>query len=231
MLKSKAALASAIGFILILSIVVIASALLYTQGLPVLDASEKSTHLSEMEQSFSVLKANIDEVAFAQAPSRTSEIKIKNGCISLINESWIEIAGMRYSLGSLEYELADRAIVYENSAVFVKYLEQENTFMLAPPRVSQGNVSYLPVIQLSGSDSKSGEGVVRIIARGSSFTSPLYTNNTTVIIKSDYYREWGRYFNETLGLNVSYTEGKTAIITFQGAKLYCGISNINLKIA
>ncbi len=230
MLKSKAALTSAIGFLLILSTVIIAGALFYIQGLPVLDAAEQSTHLSEMEQSFSVLKANIDEVAFAQAPSRTSEIKIKNGCISVMNESWIEIAGMRHPLGSVEYELGDRVIVYENSAVFVKYLEQGSTIMLASPRVSLGNVSYLPVIQLAGSDSKSGEGVIRTIAKESDFTSPLYTNNTTVIIKSDYYREWGRYFNETLGLNVSYGE-KIAIVIFPTTKLYCGISKINLKIA
>ncbi|MEM2933615.1 MAG: hypothetical protein QXL78_01675 [Methanocellales archaeon] len=231
MLKIEDALTSAIGYILILSTVLIAGALFYTQGLPVLDAAEKATHLSEMEQSFSVLKANIDEVAFAQAPSRTSEIKIKDGCISLANESWIEIAGIQYPIGSVEYELADRVIAYENSAVFVKYLHEESTLLLASPRVSQGNVSYIPIIQLAGSDSKGGEGVIRIIAKASEFTSPLYTNNTTVIIKSNYYREWGRYFNETLGLNVSYSEGKIAIVTFNGTKLYCGISKINLKIA
>lgn len=231
MLKMEDALTSAIGYILILSTVIIAGALFYTQGLPVLDAAEKSTHLSEMEQSFSVLKANIDEVACAQAPSRTSEIKIKDGCISLVNESWIEIAGIQYPLGSVEYELADRVIAYENSAVFVKYLQEESILLLASPRVSKGNVSYIPIIQLAGSDSKGGEGVIRIIAKASEFTSPLYTNNTTVIIKSNYYREWGRYFNETLGLNVSYSEGKIAIVTFNGTKLYYGISKINLKIA
>ncbi|MEM2924485.1 MAG: hypothetical protein QXJ68_02200 [Methanocellales archaeon] len=231
MLKMEDALTNAIGYILILSTVLMAGMLFYTHGLPVLDAAEKSTHLSEMEQSFSVLKANIDEVALAQAPSRTSEVKIKDGCISLVNESWIEIEGTRYSLGSVEYELADRVIAYENSAVFVKYLYEESTLILAPPRASKGNVSYLPVIELAGSDSKAGEGVIRIIAKASKLASPIYTNNTTVIIKSNYYREWGRYFNETLGLNVSYGEGKIAIITFPGTKLYCGISKINLKVA
>lgn len=231
--ESEEALSGAIGFVLILATIIISSTLLYTQGMPVLDAAEKSTHLVEMEQSFSVLKASMNEVAFAQAPSRTSELKIKGGHMSLVNGSWIDIAGARYTLGSIEYKLADRTIAYENSAVFVKYLEDGNTLMLAEPRVSLGNISYLPLIQLAGSESKGGEGVIRIIARADTFTSPLHTNNTTVIIKSDYYREWGRYFNESFGLSVSYSDvEKSANVTFlSGSKIFYSTPKINIKIA
>ncbi len=230
--KSESAVSENIGFVLVMFITIGASAILYTQGMPILDMAEKSAHLHEMEQSFLVLKTSFDEVAFNQAPSRTSEIKIKSGMMSQLNESWIEIAGVRYPLGSIEYKLKDRIIAYENSAVFVKYLESESTLTLAQPKISIGNISSLPVIRLNGLYSKSGEGVVRIVDKASEFISPVYTVNTTVLIKSEYYKEWGEYFNETHGLNVSYQDaGKITTIKFPtGSKIYCTISKVNVAI-
>ena len=81
LIHSETAVSEALGFILTLSIVLLASGIVYTNGLPMLQNSMRTSHFQEMEESFMLLGQNIDEVAYERAPIRCTELKIYQGSI------------------------------------------------------------------------------------------------------------------------------------------------------
>lgn len=63
----------------------------------------------------------------------------------------------------------------------------------------------IPVVMLSGSSSVSGTGLVRVVCDGGLPSVHRYENVSMVniTIGSEYYDGWGRFLNETMGMQVT----------------------------
>jgi len=192
-LISETGVSEAIGFILTLGIVLLASGLVYAGGLPILQQSMDSTHFMEMEESFLLLAQNINEVAYERGSVRSTELKTLEGSMSLNHDSYLEItvndSVYTYNMGSVEYYLDNKTIAYENGGVWVKY--RNSTIMKSKPQISYSNVTTIPVIEILGDYSKAGEGSTRIRAKYSETSSTYFINATgyesNINITSSFY--------------------------------------------
>ncbi|TFH47167.1 MAG: hypothetical protein E4G94_00770 [ANME-2 cluster archaeon] len=205
---SENAVSEAIGFVLTLGIVLLASGIVYAGGLPILQQSMESTHFMEMEESFLLLAQNINEVAYERGPVRSTELKILQGSMSLNHDSSMQITvndpvntSNTFMMGSVEYYLDNKIVAYENGGVWVKY--ETNTIMRAKPQMSYSNVTTIPIIEIMGDYSKAGEGSTRIRAKYSEVSSTYFINATgyesNINITSSFYEGWARYLEDDLG--------------------------------
>lgn len=204
-IHSENAVSEAIGFVLTLGIVLLASGIVYAGGLPILQQSMDSTHFMEMEESFLLLAQNINEVAYERGSVRSTELKTLQGSMSLNHDSSMQItvndSVYTYNMGSVEYYLDNKIVAYENGGVWAKY--ETNTIMKSKPQMSYSNVTTIPVIEIMGDYSKAGEGSTRIRAKYSEASStiliPATGYESNINITSSFYEGWAIYLENNLG--------------------------------
>jgi len=213
-IRSEKAVSEAIGFVLTFGIVILATAVVFVAGTPLLDRTERAMHFQEMEQSFFLLSQNIDKVGFDRAPVRNTEMKIKGGSLSILQgSSKITVNDTTYTLGSVEYSYEDKIIAYEDGGIWTKY-PGGNVIMVSKPAFSVGNVTTIPAIELLGDDSIGGEGIVRISASGytSSINNVIPVNgNISIEIKSSYYKGWANYLAEIGATNITTDDANSSV--------------------
>lgn len=238
-LNSQTAVSEAVGFILTLGIVILASGLVYANGLPILQQSMDTSHFMEMQESFSLLGQNINEVAYERAPVRNTELKITGGAMSIQHDSimQIDVNGSinTFELGSLEYFLDHQINAYENGAVWTKYRNNE-TVMVVKPHINYENVTTIPVVELMGTHTKAGEGSARIRARRSDTSTIYFINatghNTTITVQSTFYRAWERFFEDDLGADDIIVDHTNRIVkgNITTDYIYVDVNRLNMEI-
>jgi len=237
--NSQTAVSEAIGFILTLSVVILASGLVYANGLPILQQSMETSHFMEMQESFGLLGQNINEVAYERAPVRNTELKIIGGAMSIQHDSimQIDINGSinTFEMGSVEYFMDHQITAYENGAIWTKY-RNNDTIMVVKPHINYANVTTIPVVELSGTYTKAGEGSARIRAKLSDSSSVYFINatgqNTTISVQSTFYRGWERYFEDNLGADdivVDHTN-QTVSGNITTEYIYMDVNRLDMEI-
>ena len=239
LIKSQTAVSEAVGFILTLAIVILASGMVYASGLPILQHSMDVSHFMEMQESFSLLGQNINEVVYERAPVRSTELKIIGGAMSIQHDSSIQVVVNEtlytYNMGSVEYFQDHQITAYENGAVWTKY-SNNDTIMIVKPLINYGNVTTIPVVELLGDASKAGEGTARIRAARSDSSSTYFINatdqNTTIIVQSNFYRAWKRYFEDNLGADEVIVDDTNRTVTgnLTTSYIYMDINRIDMEI-
>ena len=197
-LKSDIAVSESISFALTLAIIILASAMVYFAGVPIMEKSQRTTHFQEMEKSFIFLLQNIDKVGYDRAPIRNIELKMKGGRFIVSHDSRITVGDIPFDLGSIEYHYDEKTVAYENGAIWTKYPNGE-VIMFSNPTFSIGNVTTIPAFQLIGQYEIGGEGNVRIksIHQSSSVWNVSPENgNVSLVINSSYYEGWFEYLNK-----------------------------------
>lgn len=239
-IKTEAAVSEAVGFVLTLGIVLLASGIVYAGGLPILQQSMDSTHFMEMEESFMLLGQNINEVAYERGPVRATELKILEGTMSLNRDSRIEILvngnTSTYYPGSVEYYLDNKIIAYENGGIWTKY-RNNDTIMRSKPQLSYGNVTVIPVVQIMGGPSSiAGESTVRIRAKYSTSSFTDFINATgsdsTITITSSFYKGWKTYLEDYLGavdITVDHTNQMVSG-NLTTSYIYVDVNVLNMEI-
>ncbi|MCK5660464.1 MAG: hypothetical protein KAH86_03825 [Methanosarcinales archaeon] len=208
-IQSDTAVSEALGFIIILSIIMLSMTALWASSGPIIETLQTGTHFQEMANSFKILHKNINRVAFDEAPSRISELIMKDGTMTVSQVSTFTINGTTYNMGSIAYYLDENSVAYEGGGLWTKY--GDNSVMQYAPGISiSNNTPVIIVVRTSGNTSIGGEGLVRISISSRVGTQiPSTTTNTTVVVHSEYYKAWERYFKDTLGLS-STTNNSTA---------------------
>lgn len=197
-IKSEYAVSESISFALTLGIIILASAMVYYAGVPIMEKSQRTTHFQEMEKSFIFVLQNIDKVGYDRAPIRNIELKMKGGRFIVSHESRITVGDIPFDLGSIEYHYDEKTVAYENGAVWTKYPNGE-VIMFSNPTFSIGNVTTIPAFSLIGQYEMGGEGNVRIKTNHhSSSVIPVIpeNGNVTLVINSSYYEGWFEYLNK-----------------------------------
>lgn len=212
-----------IGIILILSIVTVSIAIIYSSGVPFIDSAKQNTQLVSTTNSFIVLQNDILEVTNGPVTGigtgRITKMDLGGGSLSVEpNETKIQINFTSKSIsksiivypGTISYIYKGREVYYENGAVFSKYTT--SSFMEAEPRIyasnlGSGNIGLMiHIINITGSNTSIGStnsGKIRTLmeseVQGSnSWGNSWYVDRVTITITSQNNDSWSRYFKETL---------------------------------
>ena len=226
--QSDTAVSEALGFIIILGIIMISMSALWASSGPIIENLQTGTHFQEMANSFKIIHKNINRVVFDEAPSRISELVIKDGTMTISQGSTFTIDNITYPMGSIAYHLDENSVAYEGGGLWTKY--KDNSVMQYAPSISiSNNRPVIIVVCTSGNTSIGGEGLVRISISSSVGTHiPNTTSNTTIVVQSDYYKAWERYFIDTLGLLNTTSNSETQNVTANFSDI--GVTSITYKV-
>jgi len=198
MKMNEKAVSEAIGFILILGIVISGIGLVTLYGYPVLVKEQSNTDVKNMERAMIVIQNDMKSLCFKNVPYKEATLQVSGGTLEVINssdsKSMFKITGdginpdIEFSPGALIYR-SDRGtevITLENGAVMTRQEGATGSAMLAEPRWfydidPQTNdktfVIYLMNITADERMAKSGMATVRMTREKTNTTVHKPTDN------------------------------------------------------
>ncbi len=242
--SDKNALSEVVGFILLLSVVATAIGITLVMSMPELMRSQDEAQHQNMEQAFTVLDSHTSKAQYSNYLSQTTEMKLKGGT-AYVDEADGSIVVMLNStpvysgnLGTIHYTINGHDIGYQCGGIWESYEDGGSVMLSAPDFNYKHETLTLPLMQIRGNGSVSGNGKAFITTRSDpspSVVFPLGTASTTsnpimadmayVYVTSDYYRGWANYINSRTDCAVRpgdiYDANKTIKITFN-TKPSCG---------
>ena len=204
------AVSEAIGYIVIFGLVVSSISLVYVNGVPTLMSSRETTHLSNTEKAYSVFQDNIEDISQGEAPSRGTEIKLRNSAISIDDNSQTRInvtvtptSGGSYSfdfnLTPVVHEVGDNKVIYSSGGVISQGgADANSTAMKYPPdwKVEKDAV-ILPMIATSGSGAFAGDASVLVDAEETNtFANSSEADKIEVNITTPRTNAWEKFFEK-----------------------------------
>ena len=221
------AVSEAIGFILILGLVLTGIALVTLYGYPVLVKEQSSTDVKNMERAMIVIQNDMKSLCFKNVPYKESTLQVSGGTLEVIDASSyqgsieISIGGShvkQFSPGALIYR-SDRStevITLENGAVMTRQEGAAGSAMLAEPRWfcdvdpttnKKTFVIYLMNISADERMAKSGMATVRMKLNSSSTQAMPVSSGEKVTVEynsgssGDYKVAWKNYLTSpTVGM-------------------------------
>lgn len=221
-LESQDAVAEVVDFVTIVGILIISLSVIGLAGYPALRNAQEARYTENTKLSFVVMAENLNKIAIGQAPSKSVELKMYGGRLSVSMDSTIkinvtnstnqEITLFNSTLGSIQNSIGDTVVAYEGTGVWVKYPQGATLNAYSPLITNYSGALVIPVVQISGNSSVGGNGLSRIRAEGSPGVS-FYNNvsNITITIKGDYVAGWKDYFENInkMGWAMSSSTGDT----------------------
>ena len=219
------AVSEAIGFIIILGIVMSGIGLVTLYGYPVLVKEQSNTDVRNMERAMIVIQNDMKSLCFKNVPYKETTLQVSGGTLEVINATsyggFINVTNgttlfqNNYSVGALVYR-SDRGtevITLENGAVIRRQEDAAGSAMLAEPRWFYDNstgtfVIYLMNITTDERMAKSGVATVRMSLEDvvTNVSSPP-DKEITVIYGGDTNNDnsvaWGNYLTGGLGMERS----------------------------
>jgi hypothetical protein len=218
---NERAVSEAIGFIIILGIVMSGIGLVTLYGYPVLVKEQSNTDVRNMERAMIVIQNDMKSLCFKNVPYKETTLQVSGGTLEVINATsyggFINVTNgttlfqNNYSVGALVYR-SDRGtevITLENGAVIRRQEDAAGSAMLAEPRWFYDNktsertfVIYLMNITADERMAKSGMTTVRMSLEDvvTSVSSPP-DKEITVIYGGDTNNDnsvaWGNYLTGT----------------------------------
>ena len=217
---NERAVSEAIGFIIILGIVMSGIGLVTLYGYPVLVKEQSNTDVRNMERAMIVIQNDMKSLCFKNVPYKETALQVSGGTLEVINSSdsnsMFKITGntlnVEFSPGALTYR-SDRGtevITLENGAVIRRQEDAAGSAMLAEPRWFYDNktsertfVIYLMNITAEERMAKSGMTTVRMSLEGSDTqTVPVASGNKVTVeytsgSSGDYSTAWENYLTGT----------------------------------
>ena len=221
MKMNERAVSEAIGFIIILGIVMSGIGLVTLYGYPVLVKEQSNTDVRNMERAMIVIQNDMKSLCFKNVPYKETTLQVSGGTLEVINSSdsnsMFKITTgntlkVEFSPGALTYR-SDRGtevITLENGAVIRRQEDAAGSAMLAEPRWFYDNktsertfVIYLMNITTDERMAKSGMATVRMSLEDvvTSVSSSPGGEEITVTYVGDTNNDnsvaWGNYLTGT----------------------------------
>lgn len=210
-LNSEDAVAEVLDFVTIIGILVVSLSIIGLAGYPVLKSSQETRYIENTRQSFVVVAENLNKIGLGQAPSKSLELKMYGGSLSVTRDSWINITAenstdtitlVDQQMGNIESTIGDTVVAYEGTGVWIKYPSGVILNPYKPLITNQSNVIVIPIIKISGNYSVAGTGINRLRANGVPDVSYYgNVNNLTIRITGDYVEGWRDYFENMIDLD------------------------------
>jgi len=195
---NEKAVSEAIGFILILGIVLTGIGLVTLYGYPVLIKEQSNADVRNMERAMIVIQNDMKSLCFKNVPYKETTLQVSGGTLEVINSSdsgsMFRIAGgsldVGFSPGALIYR-SDRGtevITLENGAVMTRQADATGSAMLAEPRwfydgPTKTFVVYLMTITADERMAKSGMATVRMSLESTTIHEPTDNAGGTVTVE------------------------------------------------
>ncbi len=208
-LKSRDAVSEVMDYVIILGIIILSLSAIGLGGYPILKNAQKNSNIENAKHGFIALANELNKVALGQAPSRSMELNIQEGRLSVTGNSTINISAINSTgdlvtlvdgqMRSIEYSVGDAVIAYEGTGVWIRYPSGGTLNLYRPVLSYQDNVLVIPVVKINGASSIAGTGTSRITANGMPGIS-VFSNvsNLTLTISSDYLAGWMAYYRDAL---------------------------------
>lgn len=204
-----------LGFILAFAIITAAIGIVYTSGFGGLQDVRDDEQLKNVERAFDVLSANIEEVRRFGTPSRSTEIRLRNGRLVLSNLTRIRVEvpaanfDMNVSMRPVSYisNDEDTIITYEGGAVF-RASEGQAVMLSEPGWMLEENRLIVPGVvtyQREGPSSLSTAGTALLVAQSFDRVVSRHKSNApfevniTVNTTAARAGAWERYFGALTG--------------------------------
>ena len=195
---NEKAVSEAIGFILILGIVLTGIGLVTLYGYPVLVKEQSNADVRNMERAMIVIQNDMKSLCFKNVPYKEATLQVSGGTLEVIDSSdsgsMFRIAGgsldVGFSPGALVYR-SDRGtevITLENGAVMTRQADATGSAMLAEPRwfydgPTKTFVVYLMTITADERMAKSGMATVRMSLESTTIHEPTDNAGGTVTVE------------------------------------------------
>jgi len=224
---NEKAVSEAVGFILILGIVISGIGLVTLYGYPVLVKEQSNTDIKNMERAMIVIQNDMKSLCFKNVPYKETSLQVSGGTLEVTNFSsyggymnvttdagfWI------YPFGALTYrsDRSNEVITLENGAVMTRQEGAAGSAMLAEPRwfyddATRTFVIYIMNITTDTLMAKSGMTTVRMSLENAT-THPPLLSPAAITVKyetdpsGDYYlTAWENYLTgNSLGMDKTAT--------------------------
>jgi FlaG/FlaF family flagellin (archaellin) len=120
--NSNRAVSNTLGFVLVFALMIMSVGVVATYGMGALEESRDFVRQSNAERALTIGGAGLNEIARGETPGRSSQIELRDGSLSLQNDTTVSVTvdGTTYTYHprSLVYAQADGEIRYQSGAVF-----------------------------------------------------------------------------------------------------------------
>ncbi len=221
---NEKAVSEAIGFILILGIVLTGIGLVTLYGYPVLIKEQSNADVRNMERAMIVIQNDMKSLCFKNVPYKETTLQVSGGTLEVIDTGGpapkFEISGsgisdpITFSPGALVYR-SDRGtevITLENGAVMTRQADATGSAMLAEPRwfydgPTKTFVVYLMNITADERMAKSGMATVRMSLASTNSQQYDPVGDITVQYDKDVHNDlsvaWENYLTGSLKMSGS----------------------------
>ena len=197
---NEKAVSEAIGFILILGLVLTGIGLVTLYGYPVLVKEQSNADVRNMERAMIVIQNDMKSLCFKNVPYKETTLQVSGGTLEVIDsgdsDSTFTITGdgidpdVAFHPGALVYR-SDRGtevITLENGAVMTRQADATGSAMLAEPRwfydgPTKTFVVYLMTITADERMAKSGMATVRMSLASTTIHEPTDNAGGTVTVE------------------------------------------------
>lgn len=236
LIETETAVSESISFILLTAIMLTAFFIIYATGLPAYNSYVDQSHMTNIEQSFSIIASNGNTVAMHKSPFASSELKIFGGRLAAREAGYMNISyygdeagtsligANNTSLTIMEYSKGADRVAYIDGAV-CRYYDGGSVMLAEPQTFASADSLIIPTITLFNSDVDiSGNGLSRIL-----FSTPYYSKMSQTIslpnvasfdvkrveirMKNEYADSFGRYYVENFGFTRSAGPDGEVIVT------------------
>jgi hypothetical protein len=215
------AVSNVVGYVLVFSLVTVTIGAVFAVGITGIEDRQEAERVANVERAFDVFDDNLRDVQRYGDPSRSTEIRLSGGSLSVAETTTVELRNASdgvvrgFEFRSLTYANDDTTIAYEGGAWFrsdggAAVMRSEPRFVAADGRTT------LPIVRLYplGPETAERDGTVQVavertsrprlvqIADGDADDGPF-----DLRIESPYADAWRRYFERTDGFSVD--EGAT----------------------
>ncbi|MFB6167457.1 MAG: hypothetical protein ABEJ43_01265 [Haloferacaceae archaeon] len=201
-----------IGFVLVFSLIVASTGIVYVAGFGALQDARTAEQLNNVERAFEILDDNNRDLARRGAPTRATEIDLAGGGLRLGDSVDITVTATNASNASdtvtvsrssrpVVYEKADRQVVYAYGATFRQ--NGENAAMVGEPGwVVDERRSLITLVTAQAGEGQTSVGgqttvLVRTQADSRGTTSRSLASGTSteisVTVESPRAAAWGRF--------------------------------------
>jgi len=213
-----------LGLVLVFGVVILGASAVVVLGSSAVGDSEQSLSTQRAEKVLTqfdskaalVALGNTDVQSVRFADRESGRFRVLNGSgwlnVTIRNStSGVKTHLVNQTLGSVTYDNGEDELAYQGGGVWRS--SGNSSRMISPPEFHYRNGTLtLPIVNVTGQRALDGgaalghaETVEQFpIAGASDRRNPLDEHRVFVVVRSDYYRAWGQYFEERTDGNVVY---------------------------
>ncbi|ELZ36158.1 hypothetical protein C471_15152 [Halorubrum saccharovorum DSM 1137] len=238
-----------VGYVLVFSLVTVTIGTVFAVGITGLEDRQEAARVANVERAFDVFDDNLRDVQRYGDPSRSTEIRLSGGTLSVAETTGVELRNASdgvvrgFEFRALTYANGDTTIAYEGGAWFRS--DGGSAVMRSEPRfVAADGRTTLPIVRLYplGPETVDRDGTVQVAVSRTSkpnlvqvATAGADDGPFDLRIESPYAEAWSRYFERTDGFSVNGTATDTANGTVvadldHGDEVFIADAAVNIRL-